>query len=185
MQRFPCTTHPGSLGVHAFSTAQHWCRKAYRGKVKLLCYSYHVNCLITLWTGLGMGPVLDICEAFSWASCRTFKWHCRLPLMRFISSAVFRRVSSFCMYHALVLLPQLRSALVNQHSCGSGASPKGRGTVPWSCIVPVSIKFQHSLQSLRLFPGVIRQYIPCMGRPCWVVTHQTLNRYLLMCLNAT
>lgn len=85
--------------------------------------------LMTLWARLGKGPAFDIWEVFSWASCRTFKPHYRLSLTGLISSAVIRRASSFCMYHALVLLPQLRSALVNQHSRRSEASPEDKGTI--------------------------------------------------------
>lgn len=146
---------PGSSGMHMFSAAQHWCRReAFGGKVDLPSFLFVSSKLplITLWAGLGKGPVFHICEVFSWTSCRTFKPHYRLSLTGLISSAVIRRVCSFCMYHALVLLPQLRSALVNQHSCRSEASSKDRGTIIWSCIVPISIKFQHCLQSLSLFP---------------------------------
>lgn len=134
---------------------KHWCRReAFGGKVDLLSFLFIPSKLhlMTLWDGLGKGPVFDICEVFSWASCRNFKRHYKLSLTGLISSAVFRRVSSFCMYHALVLLPQLRSALVNQHSHRSEALPKDRGAIIWSCIVPISIKFQHCLQSLSLFP---------------------------------
>lgn len=138
-----------------FSAAQHRCRReAFGGKVDLLSFSFISSKLhlIALWARIGKGPMSDACEVFSWASCRTFKPRYKLSLTGWISSAVIRRVSSFCMYHALVLLPQLRSALVNQHSCRSEASPKDRGTIIWSCIVPISIKFQHCLQTLSLFP---------------------------------
>lgn len=170
---------PGSSGVHKMQ------KETFGGKVDLFSFLFIPSklFLITLWARLGKGPVFDICEVFSWASHRTFKPHHRLSLTELISSAVIRRLPSFCMY-VLVLLAQLKSALVNQHSCTSEASPEDRGTRTWSYLIPISIQFQHCLQSLRLFPWGHRQYIHSMGSACWEVTHQALNRDLLICLNA-
>lgn len=116
------------------------------------------------------------------ASCRSLKPLYRLSLTGLISSVVVRRASPFCMYDALVLSSRLRSALVNQHSHISEASPAGMGKIIWSFMVSISIKFQHCLHRWVFFPGVIRQYIHSTGRACWEVTHQALNRDLSMCL---
>lgn len=154
---------PGSSEVNMRQKRRIW------GKVDLLSFLFTPSKLYvkTWWDGLGKRPVFDICEMDSWASCRSSKPHYRLSPAGLISSAVFRRIPSFCVYHPLVLLPQLRNALVNGHSWKSEASPKDRGTIIWLCIVPVSIKFQHCLQSLSLFPWVIRQCIHSMGRARW------------------
>lgn len=144
----------------------HWRkREAFGGKVDLFSFLFVSSKLhlITLWAGLGTGSVFDICEVFSWAPCRTSKPHYRLSRRGSMSSAGIRTASSFCMYHTLVLLPQLSSALVNQHSGRSEASPKDGGAVIRSCVVPIAIKFQHCLQPLSLFPWGHRAVQPFHG----------------------
>lgn len=136
-------------------------KRKIRGKVDLVSFFFIPSKLYvkTWWDGLGQAPVFDISEVDSWASCRSFKPHYRFFPAGIISSVVIRRVPSFCVYHALVLLPHLKNALVYQHSCKSEASPKDRGTITPLCIAPVSIKSQHCLQSLSRFPWATRQHI--------------------------